>query len=118
MKKLMIAMAGLLLAAGYAQAGSGCCPLSAKKAEAADAAQTQVAKAEAALEHCSMECLDTIELSAEQKEQIQTVKAECDQMECSVSAKKQMTGELAKILSADQLEQIQAYCEKECGVKS
>ena len=112
MKKLICMAGGLLLMASAAYAGGACCPWTAKKA-----ADEQAAKTEALLAGCTMECMDTLDLSAEQKEQIQLTKAECDQMECSDSAKKKMSGELAKILKAEQVDKMAAYCKENCASK-
>lgn len=117
MKKLIIALAGVLMVAGYAQAGAGCCPWSAKKADAADQAKGKVAEVQAALSGCDMACLDTLNLTAEQKEKIDLVRADCDVMECSESAIKKMSAELATILSEEQIEKMKEYCAEECASK-
>lgn len=118
MKKLIVALAGVLMMVGYAQAGPGCCPWSAKKAaDAADQAEDKVAEAKASLSGCDAACLDILDLTAEQKEKIDLVRAECDAMECSESAMKKMTKELATILSEDQIEQMKEHCAEECAAK-
>lgn len=112
MKKLMCLVAGAMIVAGSAWAGGACCPMSGKKSE------EQAAAKPASEAVCPMECLETLNLTEEQAEAVKLAKAECDKMECGETAKKQMTEELAKILSAEQMAAMKAYCEKNCAQKS
>jgi Spy/CpxP family protein refolding chaperone len=91
--------------AGSALAGASCCPSKAKK----DATVAQK-------KECKENLMSELNLTDEQKTQIDALKAECDKTECSEAACKKYTEEMHKILTEEQVEKCQALC-KENGWK-
>jgi hypothetical protein len=107
MKKVLLFAAALLITGSMSQvlAGSACCPASKAKT---------VAKAE-----CGTECMDGLNLTAEQQEKMAALKADCAGTECDVTSAKKMKSGVMEILTADQLATLKAKCdEKGCGMSA
>jgi len=103
MKKIVVLLAVLGVAA-YAVnswAGGGCCPSKAKSGQSASLEKSK---------DCGADYLSGVNLSDEQKEQIASLKAECDNSGCSATSHEKFTAGLKEILTAEQMEQCRKTC--------
>ncbi|MBU0677848.1 MAG: hypothetical protein KJ626_06995 [Verrucomicrobia bacterium] len=110
MRKLFVLLAVAAVAIAWsgvqADAGSGCCPYS--KDKKTDAG-TQGKKACSYSEDCS-EAFSALDLSAEQKEALSKLSADCDKTACDKTSKSKWSEGVTEILSEEQLEQLKESC--------
>jgi Spy/CpxP family protein refolding chaperone len=103
MKKVLglVLMGALLFGASMSYAGGACC--------AAKGDKTQAKASKDA--YCS-DVLSKLNLTDDQKKKIADLKAECDKGGCSADGQAKYMKGLKEILTAEQIEQCKAECEK------
>lgn len=112
MRKLACIVALIVAGAGvqYVSAGGGCCP-GAKSADMKKQ-EAKVEKKDASACTVGGEISSTLNLTEEQKTQLASLQEECAKTECTYTSQKKYSEGLKKVLTAEQLKQYQAECEK------
>lgn len=107
MKRIVcMAVAGAIMLAGsMVHAGSACC--ASKKDARTDAKADKAEKAVG----CG-DVLSKLNLTDNQKKKVEALKADCDKESCTEATQAKFIKGLKEILTADQLSQCKAECEK------